>query len=50
MAIIGEAAGDLYAEPFGADRLDIRTGTLNGELQTAEEAAFAERLTELGLE
>ena len=50
MVIVGEAAGDLFAEPFAPDRADIRTGTLGGELQAAEEAAFAARLAELGLD
>ena len=47
MVILTSALGDLYANPFGANRLDIRTVTLNGEMQAAEEAAFADRLQEL---
>ena len=50
MVILTEAAGDLFAEPFPASRFDIRTGTLDGESQAEEEAAFAERLEELHLE
>jgi hypothetical protein len=50
MVIVGEAAGDLFAESFAPDRDDIRAGTLAGELQAAEEAAFAARLAELGLD